>query len=199
MTILIDVQKAFDEMKHYLYIYLGTALDQEWLTLVVVTQHLACRRDTYGGRKTNRPIKAIAPVVTCYTLQEGVSITPNFSAGAGPVALVLLCRLIISRQYWERKQCMENCFLAPYPGVQGLLFHPTPSKHLQGSNPLFSLNPSVSLFSAIWQIPQSSFCLHGNSRAGFRQGNQHFSVASFSFYTARTLILLRCFDHFLFG
>ena len=37
MTILIDVQKAFDEMNYYLYIYLGTALDQEWLTLVVVT------------------------------------------------------------------------------------------------------------------------------------------------------------------
>ena len=36
MRVLIDAEKVFDEMNYYLYIDLGTALNQGWLTLVVV-------------------------------------------------------------------------------------------------------------------------------------------------------------------
>lgn len=37
MTVLTDAEKVFDEVNYYLYIDLGTALNQGWLTFLVVT------------------------------------------------------------------------------------------------------------------------------------------------------------------
>lgn len=62
MTVLIDAEKVFDEMNYDLYIDLGTALNQGWLSLVVVTQHSVWGRDIQGGGSMERPAR---PVSTC--------------------------------------------------------------------------------------------------------------------------------------
>lgn len=105
----------------------------ELSTLVVVTQRLAWRRGFHGGGGTEGPAGPLAPVVSCSALQESISVPPGFlalTAGAGLLALVLLCGLVISRLYWGEEMVHGKLHLCSRCRCSGLITPPDSTQNI---------------------------------------------------------------------